>query len=99
MNMKWLGIASGIVLILSIPVGWSTEFYVLLRWFIFVSSLITAYGFYKSKINAWVFVFGSIAFLFNPIAPMYLPKSSWVLIDFISAILFFVSSSSIKIKK
>jgi len=97
MNMKGLCIASGIILLLAIPTGWwPSSFYILLRWTIFIISLIVAYNFYKSKINVWIFIFGAVAFLFNPIAPLYLGKSTWVIFDFISAILFFISSSSVK---
>lgn len=96
MTIKWLCIASGILLLLAIPSGWPYDFYILLRWVIFISSLIVAWGFYKSEITGWVFVFGALAFLFNPIVPIYLNKSSWVAIDLISAVLFFAASGSIK---
>ena len=96
MNIKWLCIASGILLLMAIPTGWPYNFYILLRWVISISSIIVAWGFYKSKLTAWTFVFGSVAFLFNPIIPIHLAKSSWVLIDFVSAILFFLAAYSIK---
>lgn len=96
MNMKGLCIASGIILLLAIPTGWSSDFYILLRWTIFISSIIVAYGFYKSKILAWTFVFGAVAFLFNPIAPIYLGKSTWVIFDFIGAVIFFLAGFSNK---
>lgn len=98
-NAKWVCIASGILLILAIPTGWPYDFYILLRWIISISSAIVAYGFFKSKLQAWTFVFGALAFLFNPIFPIYLSKSSWVLIDLIAAILFFIAAYSIKSKK
>lgn len=94
--MKWLCIASGILLLLAIPSGWPYDFYILLRWVIFISSLIVALGFHKSKITAWALIFGAIAFLFNPIIPVYLNKPSWVLIDFVSATLFFLAGYSVK---
>lgn len=94
--MKWLCLASGILLLLAIPTGWSYDFYILLRWLIFLSSVYIAYGFYKSKLKAWMFIFGTIAFLFNPIIPIYLIKSSWILIDLVSAVLFFLAAYSIK---
>lgn len=98
MNIKWLCVLSGALLLLAIPTGWPYSFYILLRWFIFITSAIVAYGFYMSKISTWALVFGGIAFLFNPIAPIYLNKSTWVSLDFISAVLFFVASGSTKKK-
>ena len=99
MNIKTLCIISGVCLLLAIPTGWPYDFYVLLRWFIFGVSAYVAYGFYKSNLPAWALIFGGIFLLFNPIFPVYLSKSSWVLIDFVSAILFFLAAYSIKTKK
>lgn len=99
MNLKWICILSGIMLLFAIPTGWPYGFYELLRWIIFISSIIVAWGFYNSKLTAWTFIFGAIAFLFNPIAPIYLDKQTWVPIDFVGAVLFFIAAYSIKKKK
>lgn len=96
MNTKWLTIISGIALLLAIVPTLPYDYYVLLRWFIFISSIVVAYGFYKSKLIGWMWVFAGIAFLFNPLFPIYLPRSTWTPIDLISAVLFFISSNSIK---
>ncbi|HVT01120.1 MAG TPA: DUF6804 family protein [Patescibacteria group bacterium] len=96
MNIKWLCIASGIILILAIIPTWPYSYYVLLRWAIFISSLIVAYGFYISKVTGWALVFGAIAFLFNPIFPVYLTRQTWAPIDLISAVLFFIAGFSKK---
>jgi len=79
MKIKWLCIASGILLLLAVPS--------------------VAWGFYKSKLTVWIFVFISVAFLFNPIIPIHLVKSSWVLIDFVSAVLFFLAAFVFKEKE
>lgn len=99
MNVRSLCIISGVLLLLAIPTWWPSGFYILLRWAIFISSIVVAYGFYKSKIMAWTFIFGAIAFLFNPVAPVYLGKSTWVIFDFIGAILFFLAGFSKKNEK
>jgi len=98
MNIKWLCIISGILLLLAIPTVLPYDFYIFLRWAIFVSSIIVAWEFHRSKLTDWTFVFGSVAFLFNPIIPSHLVKSSWVLIDFVSVTFFFLSAYSIKQK-
>jgi hypothetical protein len=99
MKIKTLALVSGVLLILAIPSGWPYSFYVLLRWVISFSSVLITFAFYKSKLQGWMLVFASIAFLFNPIIPIYLSKSSWILIDFISAILFFLAAYSRKALK
>lgn len=97
MNIKWLAIISGMLLILAIPTGfWPYDYYILLRWVIFISSIIIANGFYKSGMPPWVFVFGAVAFLFNPIVPIYLDKASWVGVDLVVAMFFFISAYSVK---
>lgn len=90
--MKWLVIASGVLLLfgmLNLPYG----YYNFLRLAICISSAIVAYHFYNSQKTLWTLIFGAIALLFNPIVPVYLTKSLWVVIDLIAAILFFTSLS------
>lgn len=99
MNIKWLSIISGVILLLAIPTGWPYSFYVLLRWAVCISASIIAYEFYKSNLRGWALVLGAIGLLFNPIVPVYLAKSSWVGIDLISAMVFFLAAYSIKDKE
>lgn len=98
MNIKWLCLISGGLLLLAIPTGWPYDFYILLRWAICISSIIVAYNFYASKVQAWALIFGAVAFLFNPIMPIYLSKSTWVVFDFIVAILYFLGADKTKNK-
>ncbi|MGI5826775.1 MAG: DUF6804 family protein [Patescibacteria group bacterium] len=96
MNIKIICLVSGIALLLAVLSFRPYDYYVLLRWGISFSGAITAYGFYKSKLIGWSFIFSSLVFLFNPIFPFYLSKSSWVLIDFVAAILFVLAGFSFK---
>jgi len=98
MNIKWPSIVSGILLLLGILNIWPYNYYTILRWIICGTAIFNAIGFSKSKLTGWMFVFGALAFLFNPIFPIYMNKSSWVGIDLISAVLFFISAYSIKQK-
>lgn len=100
MNMKQISAIAGVLLILAIPSGlWPYDYYVLLRWVIAGSALALAYYFYESKKTSWTLIFGSVAFLFNPIAPIYLAKQTWVIIDMIVAVLFFISTKEISKSK
>lgn len=98
MNIKSFCILSGALLILAIPYWLPYEFYTLLRWIVCIASIFVGYEFYKSKLNGWAFVFGALAYLFNPLLPVYLNKGTWILIDLISAILFFIAGYSAKKK-
>lgn len=99
MNIKRLSITSGVLLLLGILNVWPYGYYTILRWVICVVAIFNAVGFSKSKLTGWVLVFVALAFLFNPLFPVYLNKSSWVGIDLISAIIFFLSAYSIKNKE
>lgn len=95
-DLKSQCIIAAILLIVAIPSGWPYGFYQFLRLTIFITAAIIAWGFYKSSLTPWAWVFGSVAFLFNPLIPIHLNKSSWVPIDLISAILFFLAAYSYK---
>lgn len=97
MNIKSILVASGVALILAIlPLPYA--YYQFLRIFIFFSAGFVSFKFLKQKFIPWVLVFGAIALIFNPIVPTHLDKSSWVVIDFISALLFFLATHSVRYK-
>ena len=57
------------------------DFYTLLRWVCcaaFVYSAITAF---QMKRIAWTWIFAVLAVLFNPLAPVYLQRPTWQVID------------------
>lgn len=96
--MKNLCILAGTLLLLAMSTFLPYSFYVFLRWAICLVSIYVSYGFLISKLNGWALVFGAIGIVFNPIIPIYLTKASWLPIDFIGAILFFIAGYSAKKK-
>jgi len=88
MYIKWIPIISIVILFLGIPAGWPYAYYQLLRWTISIFAAILAYNFHKQEKTSWTWIFVGIAILFNPIAPVYLNKGTWVILDIISAITF-----------
>ena len=96
--LKTILIVSGLMLVFAIsnlPYG----YYQFLRLAIFVSGLFTAYNFYKLEKAVLAVGFGFAALLFNPVSPVYLDKSIWVLIDLAVAFLFFYSVNQVPRKK
>jgi hypothetical protein len=67
------------------------SYYQILRWVIFGLTGYSAYLAYKHGENAWTWIFGIIAVLFNPIAPIYLHRKLWTVIDIIVAAIIFRS--------
>lgn len=66
-------------------------YFVLLRW---VTCGVCAYGAWHtaelSRIG-WAWVFGIIAVVFNPIAPLYLDRETWVAIDVVVGLVLMIS--------
>jgi hypothetical protein len=99
--IKNKNIASGIailMLLLAIPSGiWPYGYYQILRWVIAGVAVFIGFTAYKLEKKVWIWLMGIITLLFNPIAPIYLDKGTWVVIDFIVAIIFLVSIFKIKL--
>jgi hypothetical protein len=70
---------------------WPYLYYQLLRWGV---SLTAAYGIYRSHGQAravWLWIFLALAILFNPLAPIYLARATWSVVDPVAALLLVVS--------
>ncbi|MGC8979744.1 DUF6804 family protein [Caldisericum sp.] len=86
-----------LILLLAIPSGvWSYGYYQILRWIVAGVALFIAYVAYRLEKQAWIWIMAVIAILFNPIAPIYLSKETWVTIDLIASIIFLISIFKIK---
>ena len=66
---------------------WPYGYYSLLRWIICIASILVAFQAFEKNIDWAKVVFIIIAILFNPLAPIYLSRSTWIPIDIITAIL------------
>lgn len=67
------------------------SYYVFLRWAVTSAAVFVAYlGFREdNQLVAWLFV--AVACLFNPIAPVYLARETWRVVDVVAALLFLAS--------
>lgn len=74
-------------------------YYIFLRWAVSATALFSAWAAYECKRKFWVFVMGGVAILFNPIIPVHLTKETWIVIDFIVAIVFLVSIFGIRLER
>ena len=71
-----------------LPIGYFT----LMRFVVSAIAIYLAYNKYEeNKESLWVWAFGFIAILFNPIIPIVLKKDTWQNIDLITGIFFVVS--------
>ena len=91
MDKKLLYIPTAVLFVgvLPLPIG----YYTLLRLVVTAAAAYIAYDtFQNDKQSGWIWVFGFVAILFNPLIPIYLDKEIWMVIDFVVAILFIAYS-------
>jgi hypothetical protein len=86
-----IAIIAGVVLILAIPPLWPYGYYQLLRWVVTAAALYIIYISYGLDNKKWIWLMAIIAILFNPIFSIHLTKGIWAPIDFVVAIIFFIS--------
>ena len=84
-------IASGFLFI-ALSSGLPYGYFTLLRFVVCVIGGYLAYKIYENnKESLWVWAFGGIAILFNPIFPIYLKRETWTVIDLIVGVFFVLS--------
>ncbi len=67
---------------------WPYGYYTFLRWLTCIASILVVLQAFEKNIDWAKIVFIVIAILFNPLAPIYLSRSTWIPLDIITAILF-----------
>lgn len=67
---------------------WPYGYYTILRWITCITSILVVLQAFKRNIDWAKVVFIVIAILFNPLAPIYLSRNTWIPLDVITAILF-----------
>ncbi len=66
-------------------------YYVVLRWVVCGAGIATAILASGLKKTGWLWIFVSVAVLFNPILPVHLNRDTWTLLDVAAAILILAS--------
>lgn len=87
------------MLLLAVFHGLPYTYFRILRWVIVIVGAINAYQEYESGKTGWMWIMIVISILFNPIAPIYLTKSTWSIIDVITAVFMFSYISTNKNEK
>ena len=73
-----------VMLLLALFGGMDGGFWELLRIVVAIGFLWIGYSFLEQKQIRWLIVCGAIVVLFNPIAPFYLGRPLWVIVDVIT---------------
>ncbi|MBA7582492.1 hypothetical protein ES708_24422 [subsurface metagenome] len=67
---------------------WPYGYYTILRWITCITSILVVIQAFEKNIDWAKVVFIVIAILFNPLAPIYLSRSTWIPLDIVTAIIF-----------
>lgn len=86
---KSFSLVAGTMLLLAVPSMWPYGYYQLLKWVVSGVATYNAYSAYHSQKQNWMFLMIGVAVLFNPIAPFFLAKQTWVILDFAAAVIMF----------
>lgn len=87
--MRIFTIIVAIILLITafVDLGVGIAYYQLLRWMTTICAVLLAIRFYEKNQGLFI-TFCIIAILFNPIAPIYLGRSLWRIVDALTAIIF-----------
>ena len=80
-----------LLLIALIPLPYA--YYQLLRIVVTVAAAIYAYRFYEDNQTSKATIFGLIALIWNPLFPIYMDRSTWIVLDVIGAAIFYLGGS------
>jgi len=90
--------ASAIFLFAALLEGLPYGYFTLLRFIVCITSGYIAYNAYNINKYFWVYSFGFLTILFNPIIPIHLSRDMWVVIDFLAGLFMIVSIFKLKFK-
>ena len=86
--MRKIRVITAVLLLFAIlPVQY--DYYIILRIIVTLVAGLSSFNAYKIDDNEWALIFLFIALLWNPIIPVYLNKSIWVVLDLVGASIFF----------
>lgn len=86
-SLVWFG---PVLILVLAALPWPYGYYIFLR--ILIASTCALIVFYQWKhddaISSWVFIFGGVGILYNPILPIHLTRDIWTILNIITAGLF-----------
>lgn len=90
MWLRLLPFVSALMLTLAL-MRWPIGYYTALKWCVCIIAVVLIWHEPNArKLNTWSVVLAGIAILFNPVAPIYLDRGTWIPIDIGSAVVMVV---------
>jgi FtsH-binding integral membrane protein len=95
---KIAAILSSVLLLLAAVHRWPIGFYTALRLVVCGSAIYLAYRAHQLQKGFWVWIFGAVAVLFNPLVPVYLRRTQWRWFDGAALLVFMISLGVVRSK-
>ncbi|MBL7086650.1 MAG: hypothetical protein ISS28_06095 [Candidatus Cloacimonetes bacterium] len=92
-------IISVIFLFLALLEGLPYGFFTLLRLVVFGTTAYLTWLAYRSEKQAWIWIFGFLVLVFNPLIPLHLGRDLWVVVDLLVAVFLIISIFAFKLPK
>ena len=92
-------VVSIVMLLLGIFGGLPIGFYQLLRLVICGAAIYIVYVSYNLKKTAWCWIMGFVALIFNPLFQLHLGRDLWVVMDFVTLLLFIIAIFAIGVSE
>ncbi len=92
-------IISATFLFLAMFSGWPYGFFTLLRLVVFGTTVYLSWLAYKSERHVWIWIFGFLALVFNPVIPLHLGRDLWIVVDLLVAVFLIISIFVFKLPK
>lgn len=70
-----------LVLLIAMLPGHPYDYFVFLRWVVFIAALGFVVQFHSQQLVRWMYGFGFIVFLYNPIFPVHLTRAIWFVLN------------------
>jgi len=86
-------------LFLAMIEGWPYGFFTLLRLVVFGTTVYLTWLAHKSQRQIWIWTFGFIALVFNPLIPLYLGRDLWMVVDLLVALFLIISIFAFNLPK
>mgnify|MGYP001072638627 CR=1 FL=1 len=84
----WIPSLIAAIMLLAALGKWPYGYFILLRWVVTASAVFVAIVALNTKQYWGIWLFGLLAILFNPIAPVHLNRTTWQPIDVVTAGIF-----------
>ncbi|MBI3666357.1 MAG: hypothetical protein HY236_09055 [Acidobacteria bacterium] len=75
---------------------WPYGYYTILRWAVCTVAVFSAFQAFAVARKAWTWIFGTMAVVFNPLAPIYLARRIWTPLDIAAAVVLVLSIPSLR---